>query len=201
MERLASQCADSQSFLTLGHIVAWRAGMAHLRESALSAADSLPELLVREAIGATHIDWPTARCRMLADPWFDPANPVTPARIVARAGAFRGFGGLFTEPPLVAMVSEELYARDGNTCWLVKADAFGATFHRATPDEFGRASPQRAFPPGISVCGSTVTVKGVNIELPGVIDDPSSVAASKWTLALTSPFTHAIVLVALPSVG
>jgi hypothetical protein len=203
MERLASQCADGRSFLTLGHIVAWRAGMAHLRESALVATDSLSDSLVLEAIsGGSHPErWTEIRDRLLADPWFDPANPATTARVVARAGAFRGFGGLFTEPPVVVMVGEQLFARDGNSYWLVKADAFGATFHRATPDEFGRTATQRFFPAGVSLRGTTLTVHGARIEVPGVVDEPTSVAVSRTTLALTSPFTHAIVLVALPSVG
>jgi hypothetical protein len=200
--QLASQCADSRTLLSLGHVVAWRAGMAHLRESALAAADTLPESLVSSAIGTPAVRWLDVRDRLRADPWFDPSNPASPsgsARLVARAGGFRGFGGLFLTPPIVAMADEELLTRSGDSSWLLKADAFGATFHRATTDQFEQARATSRLPVGVTLRGTTVTVQGMKTELSGVIDEVSSACASHTTLALTSPSTHTIVLVALTS--
>jgi hypothetical protein len=118
--------------------------------------------------------------------------------VAAHAGAFRGFGGLFTEPPTVAMADERLFVRAGTQCWLLTADAFGATFHRATDEEFERARARSALPAGVALRGTALTVHGSTVDLPDVFDQLSSACGSSTTLALTSPRTHAIVLVALP---
>ena len=201
MSKLASQCPDGAAFLTLGQVAAWRAGMAHFRASALAAADKLPEPLAVAATGARSSRWPDIRDRLSADRWFDPSTPERPPgtpRLVARAGAFRGFGGLFTEPPTAAMAGEQLFVRGGTECWLLEADAFGATFHRATQSEFENARARSTVPDGISVRGTTLIVHGTTVDLPNVFDRPSSVCGSRTTLAVTSPQTHAVLLVALP---
>jgi len=201
MVLLAGHLSDTATFLTLGQVAAWRCGMAHFRESALAAADKIPESLVLAAIGAPAARWSQVRDRLIADPWYDPAAPneaSTTPRVVACAGAFRGFGGLFTEPPSVAMTDRQLFVHGGSECWLLMADAFGATFHRATREEFDRARAQSVLPDGISLRGATATVGGRSVSLPGAFGEVSSACASRTTLALTSPHTHAILLVALP---
>ena len=201
MVRLAGQCSDTATFLTLGQVAAWRAGMAHFRETALAAADKLPEPIALAALETPGARWSQVRDRLTRDPWFDPAAPNdTPAmpRIVARAGAFRGFGGLFTEPPTVAMANGQLFVRGGGECWLLTADAFGATFHRAAEEEFERARTEAAVPEGVSVRGATALIRGTNVRLPSAFDEVTSACASRTTLALTSARTHAVLLVALP---
>jgi hypothetical protein len=196
-----SQCADVGTYLALAQVAAWRAGMAHFRESALAAAGGLPEAVALTAVGAPSTHWSEVRDRLAADPWYDPAmpndRPAAP-RIVARAGAFRGFGGLFTEPPSVAAYDEQLFVRGGAECWLLKADAFGATFHRATREEFENARARTELPEGISVRGALLATKGNKVSLPIEFDEVNGACATRTTLALTSPHTHAILLVALP---
>jgi len=202
MGRVAGQCTDIATFLTLGQVAAWRAGMAHFRESALAAADKLPESLSLAAIEAPAARWPEVRDRLGADPWYDPAMPndrSASPRIVARAGAFRGFGGLFTEPPTVAMADGQLFVRGGSECWLLTADAFGATFHRAASEEFERARMHSVLPEGVSVRGATAMVRGTGVRLPSVFGEATSTCASRTTLALTSAHTHAILLIAVPA--
>lgn len=197
MRTLAPRCADADAILTLGQVAAWRAGMAHYRAGALAAADRLPHDLALAAVRASSSDWPETRRRLAADPWFDPSAPapVAGVRVVARAGAFRGFGGLFVEPPVAVVAGEHFLVRSGDECWLLTADAFGATFHRATAEE--RANPRpTAVPPGVSAAGTTLAIDGVRMELPE-LGEIGGVAANGTTLAVTSPFTHALVLVAL----
>jgi len=197
MAALGPRCGDADTFLRLGQVAAWRAGMAHFRAGALAAADALPVPLALAALGAGPAPWAEVRARLAADPWFDPARP-SPApgpRVVARAGAFRGFGGLFTEPPLVAAEGEHFLARSGGEAWLLTADAFGATLHRATPGEGGLA-PRASLPPGVRVQGTTVAAGGARCDVAD-LGTVTSVAANDTTVALTSPFTHAVVLVAL----
>lgn len=196
MRALAPRCADAGTFLTLGQVAAWRAGMAHFRAGALAAADALPPELALAALRADG-DWGEVRGRLAADPWFDPSVSPAPrgVRVVARAGAFRGFGGLFVEPPRVSAAGEHLLVRSGDDCWLLTADAFGATFHRATAEERADRRPA-SVPPGVTVRGTRVMVGSIAVELPE-LGEIGGVAANGTTLALTSPLTHAVVLIAL----
>ncbi len=110
--------------------------MAHYRQSALAVADGLPAPLALAAVGAPgSASWPELRARFAQDLWFSPDLAAPSLRVALGAGAFRGFGGLFVEPPRLAITHGNLLARSGGDAWLLFADAFGATFHRATPDE------------------------------------------------------------------
>ncbi|WP_420129908.1 hypothetical protein [Longimicrobium sp.] len=197
MEALAPRCADVDTLLRLGQVAAWRAGMAHFRAGALAAADALPEPLALAVLGAPPGQWPMVRQRLAVDPWFDPARPDAPAglRVVARAGAFRGFGGLFTEPPRVAAAGGHFLAGSGGEWWLLAADAFGATFQRATPDEVAHATSAAAVP-GLAVNGARLTWNGTSLELPE-LGPITGVAANGTTAALTARYTHAVTLVSL----
>jgi hypothetical protein len=200
MEKLAPQCADADAFLKLGQVAAWRAGLAHLRSGAIAAADTLPEALALAALGATSGNsWAGVRKRLLANPWFDPGgepNTSSTIRVVAQTGAFKGFGGLFIEPPLVVSSGEHFLARSGNECWLLTADVFGATFHRAPVKEFEAAKGHSRLPSNLQIRGSRVVLDGNPFEFPA-LGEFTSAAANSTTLAVTSSLTHSIVLVAL----
>src|SRR4029434_1767479 len=115
MRTLGPQCADVDTFLKLGQVAGWRSGLAHFRESALALAGTLPEKLVLAALGARQdSSWPDLRQRLSGNPWVDPSQEsggLTVPRVAMRAGAFRGFGGLFSEPPLVAVSEAHFLAR------------------------------------------------------------------------------------------
>ena len=208
MEELGPRCADTETFLKLGQVSAWRAGLAHFRQGAIAAADVLPEKLALAALGAkSDSRWADVRAHLLANPWFDPATAATESpviRVVAQVGSFRGFGGLFVEPPLVVSTGEDFLSRSNNECWLLTADLFGATFHRASIEEFESATREYPLPSGLKIDGSRVTFNGNGngsrdgnrfelLELGAI----TSAAANATTLALTSRLTHSIVLVAL----
>ncbi|HEV7591119.1 MAG TPA: hypothetical protein VGO40_23615 [Longimicrobium sp.] len=196
MAALAPRCADGDAFLAAGQVAAWRAGMAHYRAGALAAADALPPELALAAVRAPGGGWPEVRRRLAADPWFDPSAPAAAGlRVVARAGAFRGFGGLFAQPPVAVAAGEHFLVRSGGDCWLLTADAFGATFHRATAEESKGPHPS-SVPPGVTARGTTVSVDGAHLDLPE-LGEITGVAANGTTLALTSPLSHAVVLLAL----
>ena len=136
---LAPRCSCADDLLVVAQVLAWRAGLAHFREPALAAADTLPPDLALDALDApAGSDWPEVRDAHLSDPWFGYNVPATP---VHRIGAFRGFGGLFLSPPLLARSGSHLLVRSGDDSWILLADAFGATLHRATPDEISDAVP------------------------------------------------------------
>jgi len=197
MEQLGPRCADANAFLALGQVAAWRAGMAHYRAGALAAADALPPALAMAALRAAGDGWGEVRGWLAADPWYDPSALARPGgpRVVARAGAFRGFGGLFVEPPVATAAGDHFIVRSGDDGWLLTADAFGATFHRATDAERARRGPS-IIPPGVTARGTTVEVNGARLDVPE-IGEIAGVAAAGRTLALTSAWTHAVILVAL----
>ncbi len=199
MEQCGPQCADAVAFLKLGQVCAWRAGLAHFRQGAIAAAEALPEALVLVALGARPgCMWVEVRQRLLTDPWFDPAAAEAPAafRLTAQVGSFRGFGGLFAGPPAVACAEGDFLVRSGGECWRLVADAFGATFHRASASEFEAAATQGKLPSGLRVMGSCIVWNDGRFEFPD-LGDFTSAAANETTLALTGRFTHSIALIAL----
>jgi hypothetical protein len=204
LERLAASCSHVDEFLKCGQVAAWRSGLAHFRAGAIEAANSLPEPLAKAALGvSSSVSWTSVRARLDRDPWFNPASAGQAdadadgrLRLVWRAGAFKGFGGLFPEPPRVTPLGEHFLVSSGGECWLLIADLFGATFHRAAPGEFDAAKSQAMQPSGFDISGTTVSRNGVSLDLPE-LGSFASVAANRHTLALTSSFTHAVVLLAL----
>jgi hypothetical protein len=132
---LAPLCSNVDELLTVAQTLAWRAGFAHYRVPALTAVDSLPPALALAALEApSDSNWDEVRDAHLSDPWFGYSHG-------RRVGAFRGFGGLFLTPPLVTLSESHLLVRSGDEAWILVADAFGATFHRASSDEIQGASP------------------------------------------------------------
>jgi hypothetical protein len=188
----------------LGEVAAWKAGLAHLRQSAITIADALRNSLALAAVGAPNlVEWSEVRKRLLADPWYDPGAPATAdstkngrMRVMAQVGAFRGFGGIFVEPPRVAAAAEHFLVRSGQDSWLLTADLFGATFHRASPAEFESALKESKLPPGLHITDSKLVWDKERFEIPS-LGKFTSAAASANTLALTSELTHSVVLLAL----
>ncbi|WP_353566319.1 hypothetical protein [Haloferula sargassicola] len=173
--KLGPRCTTADELLIAVPLLAWRAGLAHFREPALRAADGLPKELALEAVGAP-VDktWHEVRDAYLADPWFTFEKHDSTRKV----GAFRGYGGLFVTPPRVSRSGPHLLVRSGDEAWILLADAFGATFHRAAPDEISAAEPSPdpvddfgRLPPGHLVTSS---------------------AAAGGTCAVTSAQSHAI---------
>lgn len=200
LARLGGQCATPDDLLRLGQVAAWRAGLAHYRGGALDAARALPEPIALAAVGAPHsARWSDVAERLAASEWFDPARPPeaspTVPRVAAHVGAFRALGGLFVEPPLVALVDGHLCTSSGGESWLVTADLFGATFHRV-PAESGRATPT-PLPPNVRLTrGGRVVVSGGALDLPSA-GEVTSAAATRTTLAVTWSLSHHVTLVTL----
>ncbi|MGC4075000.1 MAG: hypothetical protein QM760_21375 [Nibricoccus sp.] len=137
------------------------------------------------AIGASaSTRWPDMRAAFLSNPWynFSDATPGSFRKASGhqRVGAFRGFGGLFVSPPTITTSGEHLLVSSDEDAWLLIADTFGATFHRASPDEIAnavRAKPSPAAAHSQSLpAGHTLTSRAQN----------------KTTSAFTSAQSHSI---------
>lgn len=184
-----ADCADADEVLRVGQVLAWRNGLAHFRAGALAVARTLPERLARQAL-ALPATLPLAQGldRLDRDRWFDPAagKELARPRAVHSVGAFRGFGGLFTLPPVVRAVAGAIVVHSGADAYLLSADAFGATLHRFAAAPHERA-PETAVPNGLETLLAACAHLG-----------PLTSAARQDTLlALTFAHTHAVTLVAL----
>jgi hypothetical protein len=201
VDRLAPRCGDPATLLRVGQVLAWRAGMAHFREGALSICAALEPALARAALGLGEggPDLGTVLGRLREDPWLRPAavtdreGPRRELGLVAEVGGFRGFGGPFVRPPVVAAVGGQILASDGEGTWVLCADVFGATLHRT--DVALPAGGRDGAPSPIDRRG-TVTFAG-HTRTFGELRDSTSSAADATTLAVTVARSHKVYLVAL----
>lgn len=201
MIALGAMSVDVPAFLQAGQVAAWCAGLSHFRPSALDLCRRLPAPLARAALGLPStnnaLSIETIVGRLTADPWLRPAQiqdhpgGTRALKIVARTGAFRGLGGLFRSPPLVAWSGEHFIVEEGDSRWLLVADVFGATFHRTD----GPASSHDTVPFKIDRSGKVSF--GLFSETFPELADYSSAAASPTTLAVTSPLSYRVFLIAL----
>jgi hypothetical protein len=184
---LAPRIATVEELRIAGQVTAWRAGAAHFRTGAIAAAEALPTALALAVFGAEEgASWPDLRTRIVGDPW----RTADSADVMAghEVGGFAGFGGAFAEPPEVRASADGFVVRAGKRCHLLLADAYGAVLLAATPDEFDRAAAGGC---EFAVADGALHVGARRIEL----DLPAAglaVCASGPTLALVSPYTHAI---------
>jgi hypothetical protein len=203
---LSGACASVSELLAAGQVAAWRAGLAHYRQSALERCRALPPNIAGLALGLPRVkaSFLNAKTRdslinaLLANPWLDPAAPEPPSnpalKIVARVGAFRGFGGLFMTPPNVSCPGGQLVVSDGDDQWLLFADRFGATFQRAASPPAGK--PKMSQPYFQLSLEGQLTKGALRATFPELERSQSS-AANDTTLAVSSPLSHAVYLVAV----
>lgn len=200
---LGPLCADLAIFRDAGAVVAWQCGMAHLRPAALDAAARLPVAIAAPSLGLPVTDAAgiaAVLARLRDDSWLEPGAAVRPAggprelRVVARAGAFRGFGGPFIEPPTVRSSSGgALYASDRDAAWRLHADRFGTVFRRVGPAKI-------ALPPGDPAAvrvdrNGKVAFAGIEGVFPELAE-ATSTASDGRTAAVTVRSSHAVILVA-----
>ncbi|MBL8266249.1 hypothetical protein [Steroidobacter sp.] len=192
LQGLAAQCATPDELLMLGQVVAWQCGLAHYREGVLSALGSLPAALASTALGVESRNHESTLRHLQDDRWFDPAQSSAEAfRVVRSAGAFRGFGGPFLQPPLLKSSDEGWLVRSGDDYWFLVADAFGATLHRSTAEEWN-AQPERK----ANHVGTRLVHEGKALDMPGSGPITSS-GLSAGAIGCTFAHSHRILLVAV----
>lgn len=201
-----ARCSTVQEFLDLGRILAWRAGMAGLRETALSACEKLPPGVAMAALGMPETTATSSRLgevlgRLRADPWALPGESIIredAIKLVGRVGAFTGFQGRLIRPPhLLGMERDSgaLILTDRDGIWRVLGDRYGAWWQRL------REVPEMLIPAATStgaVFGNfqvdrrgIVTWDGVKTEFSNLAQWSSCVADGTMA-ALTLPHSHAV---------
>lgn len=120
MEKAVPHCPGLDEVLQAGRVCAWVSGLAHLRERAVNAMETLPAQAAR-----TILDWEPG---MADNPWFNPRATLPKGMTFRyRAGGFRGLGGPFLRPPYLGFSGGRFLATDGMTVSAVFADAFGVS--------------------------------------------------------------------------
>ncbi len=204
---LADLCPDAETLFKTGQVVAWRAGLAHYRLNALELCTQLASL--NPALAYSSLGWPTdpgkngppitaLLDRLLADPWWRPTSDLRPLtsdlQIVARVGAFRGFGGLFMSPPVVSLEDGQFVLEESGNYWLLTADVFGATLHRWNKPQRAVRSVQP-----FQIDPSGVVTNGKHSRAFPELAGAASAAASPTTLAVTTSLSHTVYLIGLVS--
>ncbi|HTU57945.1 MAG TPA: hypothetical protein VMF89_05920 [Polyangiales bacterium] len=185
-------CATADELLSVGQVIAWQCGLAHYREGVLGALRSLPAALAATVLEIDSRQYEATLHRLQDDRWFDPSRPsAEPLRIVRNAGAFRGFGGPFLQPPLLKSADTGWLVQSAEDYWFLVADAFGATLHRSTPEEWRAHTAKSA-----EHVGTRLIHEGRTLDMPGAGPITSS-GFSAGAIACTFAHSHQIVLVAL----
>lgn len=187
MAAVAPQTGSVAQLRAVGQVLAWRAGVAHFRQGALAAADTLPPALALAAFDEPGTQWPQVRAQLLDYPWR--------GNVEGREfGSFSGLGGDFGTPPQVRATADGFVVRSAERHYLLVADAYGAVLHSATAQEYEQATT--GMPSSVRLDGATVHVgaRSIALDLPA---GDIALAANAHTLAITSPWTHAIRLLPL----
>ncbi|OEZ97318.1 hypothetical protein JAB9_24630 [Janthinobacterium sp. HH107] len=184
---LAPQIATLAQLRAVGQVLAWRAGVAHFRQGALAAADTLPPALALAAFGEPGAQWSQVHAQLMANPWRGNAEG-------REFGSFTGLGGDFGAPPQVRAAADGFIVRSGERHYLLVADAYGAVLHSATAQEFEQG--QTSMPASVRLDGAILQIGARRIELDVPAGD-IAIAANAHTVAVTSPWTHAIRLLPL----
>lgn len=197
MAKAAPLCSDTSALLAAGEVLAWQAGLAHFRLSALQVAQSLPEGLARSTLGLSEndtVNTGAALSRWQTDPWWlpDQAEHGPGARLAGRAGGFRGFGGPFLGLPQVGQSEGRFIVQADGQAWTLFADAFGSVLQRTAgspPASAGASARLKLNPGGQVSCGNTSKVIAE-------LQNTSSWAADECTLVAASPLSFKLTIVA-----
>jgi hypothetical protein len=193
MATLGPAAASVGQLLDLGKVLAWRSGLAHFRSGALATADTLPPALQLAAMGAPPgTSWSSLRAALASDPW---ASPRARRHEGWQVGAFTGFGGRFIEPPELRVAQDGFLLRSGGRHFLAIADAFGAVLLPATAEEFAACTTASSTNlPRRADNHLVFADRELAVDLP---TDNLILAANAHTVAMASPYSHAVRLLPL----
>jgi hypothetical protein len=201
MIKVGPLCDDAQALLAAGLVAAWRAGCPQYRQAALQILRTMRAELLAQFFGVSP-ETPApvigqAIDAMSGNPWLDIHGALAGAdpsrlRIVRVAGDFRGFGGPFLRPPIVAVEREQLIASDGTYVWAVIADLYGCVFHRLRA---GNLKPKNQTGSATISAGGDIRWENAAASFPELANHGSA-ALEGATLAVTLPASHHVFLIA-----
>ena len=206
MEGMAGALTTPAQVLDAGIVCAWRCGLAHYREAALTRLELLPNAALSALFAPQQGDVSALKAALVSR-WYRADAPLLGNQIAARVGAFVGLGGQFSAPPIVCSDGVDLYVRSAVSQWLLIADAYGMSLHTALPEEIAAiAPPQKQLPLGMpkqwqwpyqNMCQNPRAVSMQRVEL-SRWGEITSVASTADTYAITHARSYAITLIPKP---
>ncbi|MEO8163904.1 MAG: hypothetical protein ABI619_00775 [Betaproteobacteria bacterium] len=200
MRSVAGECDSVVKLRSLAAVLAWRAGMVHYRSAAIESATALPLSLALSALGLP-ADTSLESLQQMFDhlkqsPWHRLESALEAAgsthssrfQIVYTIGDFRGFGGQFLRPPLVASRREDLFVTDGHSTWQLLADCYGSLLYRL--------GGSAAFPKTQRNSGAVSESISIDRHAFSELAEAASVARTQATIAVTYRDSHRILILA-----
>jgi hypothetical protein len=165
-----------EEFLSVGRITAWLCGMAHLRSKAMEEFFMLRDDLKLQLDSVSGQS--EGLENLFKDEWWGVMLPT----FIGEVGGFVGYGGSFSTPPLVALVSNQIIATDKKNSAGFFADHLGKVLLNEVPVSSEFISKSARLDDWISIKSRT----------PGLVpfDDVSSAVLKNSTLVLTRKSSH-----------
>lgn len=199
LKRIAGKLNSVDELLRAGEVAAWVAGLPEYRTAALEIAKQLPAQIMAGIFNLPGDLSEIALSKLLQswreNPWqsLDSGQEATGVRLVARCGAFQGYGGVFLFPPTVFEQDRHIFASDGKSVWMLLADGFGQTFCRSELSSVASKYRAAKGSPAIDKSGN-ITWDDHCVAVPE-LEGWSSAAFDGQTLAVTVPTSFHIYLI------
>ena len=202
MEGVAAALIAPAQVLDAGIVCAWRCGLAHYRDAALSRIEQLPAAALLALFAPKQGDANSLKAALRTQRWYRADAPLQSNQIAGRVGAFVGLGGLFTAPPTVVSDGADLYVSSGVAHWLLIADSYGMSLHGALPEELAAIQLQTRLPQGFGKVFRWQNPRAPVVEMAGQLTELSrwgaitSFACTADTYAITHARSYAVTLIA-----
>lgn len=222
MQRIGDAAPDMQTYLDMGIVAAWRAGMAHYRRRALEIAETLAVLPALRALGVDFAVTPPDRLEgrreeflrtLQTDAWRTPeavarsmlsiqSGEAKKTRPLLRpCGGFSGFGGLFITPPRIQYSKHGFLVDDREGEYLLYTDIFGSVFRRVRLElmDDGDLDAPNAVGTSLRLDARDGSVYDGSVRY----DAPQLSGAETWaaagrTLCATHPASHQVFVIGFP---
>lgn len=197
MSKAGKPIQDVESFKQAGVIMAWQCGYAIARDEALRCCKLLDPAIICFLLGLPPMNPEEVEAiidRMEQDPWHEPkeANKPKPLGVLRIVGNFKGFGGVFLNPPIVTIEDGYVIAEDKTGQWQLIADAFGAMFRR---HEGVKISEITNFSPDFKIDDKGEVLKNNERSRIEGLQNWASAASTSQIMAVTLADSHQIFLV------
>jgi len=195
MSNILDELDSHETLKGAGVVCAWMSGLAHFRELALQQLDSLSPRTVRILFGLTdthnlafHLE------NLRADRWGKVSSSLSQSNpplytMEKRIGQCHLLGGEFPTPPETLVSDGQLFIKSGELTWQLYADTFGATL---IPFDMPELKELAGAPYQATEFSTFKNVLGLND-----LNDASSIASLKDTVALTSSETFSVIILSI----
>lgn len=190
---LSLNLQSPQTLRLAGQVLAWRLGVARWRESAIDAWRHLPDPLKTQVLDAPNSTDILKLEQHLKRPFVKPGEGRLELQVHHRVAGFSGFGGPFTEPPLVWASGPDVFVADSQREFRVIADYFGAELLRVRRQS--KSGPSNT--PGFDFDNGVIHRRADNMSrtFPGLAK-ATEVALGEHFVAVGLPHSHFVWIIA-----